>query len=717
MFYNQAQARMGIGIGRAMVLLFSAAYCFAQIQHEISVVNISVPVRVFEGEKFVDSLKLADFEVYEDGKLQPAQAVYLIRASDVRRQEGAAKAPAPATSRTFVLLFQLAEYLPEIDKAIDLFFESVYFSGDAVDIVTPQKTYRLRDRIDSKDRVRKAKYEVQSKIRQDVLVISGAYRSIIEDMLADLGAGDPETAEVNLNGYRTDLERLETLRTIDSERMSAFAAELKGRPGAKHVFLFYQREKVPQFNNRKLIQFLNSSNSEEAFQAMELMSTYNREARIDREAIQRAFSDASVDVHFLYVTRNRRDPQMGVENPAILNDVQMAESSSPIYRVFREIAAATGGTSQASANPVALLRKAAEASEQYYLLYYQSQGYQADGKFHKITVKVKRSGLRVSHREGYFAVDSSTPAEKAVSGPVEAGGLPAGNVGEKKDVAKAAGGLGAEVEDIDLTGTVPAKGGPVPEGILKAAARYCRDLKGSSLDFVGREEVRERLSGALAARASILKDTYPSGRGVTVGSTRDVVREWAYDYQLVRREGWAAETRVLLEENGKARREENASLRTSRFEHKFVVLGPVGLFSDEAQRLHEYRIAQETDMEGEPVLVIDVRPTGKEASSLFGKAWVRERDGAVLKIEWEPGSMRNYAAIEEFAKASRAQPRIRFSSEYGFEKNGLRFPSVYGVIEAYRTSGRTVTLSRTSVVYKDYKFFEVKVRTEVRRAG
>jgi hypothetical protein len=79
--------------------------------------------------------------------------------------------------------------------------------------------------------------------------------------------------------------------------------------------------------------------------------------------------------------------------------------------------------------------------------------------------------------------------------------------------------------------------------------------------------------------------------------------------------------------------------------------------------------------------------------------------------------MGNYAAIEEFAKASRAQPRIRFSSEYGFEKNGLRFPSVYGVIEAYRTSGRTVTLSRTSVVYKDYKFFEVKIRTEVRRAG
>jgi hypothetical protein len=116
-------------------------------------------------------------------------------------------------------------------------------------------------------------------------------------------------------------------------------------------------------------------------------------------------------------------------------------------------------------------------------------------------------------------------------------------------------------------------------------------------------------------------------------------------------------------------------------------------------------------------MVIDVRPTGTGRSSLYGKAWVRERDGAVLKVEWEPRSMGNFAAIEEFAKASWAQPRIKYFSDYSFEKNGLRFPSTYEVVEAYRTSGRTVTLSRTNVEYKDYKFFEVKVRTEVRRAG
>jgi hypothetical protein len=112
-----------------------------------------------------------------------------------------------------------------------------------------------------------------------------------------------------------------------------------------------------------------------------------------------------------------------------------------------------------------------------------------------------------------------------------------------------------------------------------------------------------------------------------------------------------------------------------------------------------------------------VRPKGTETSSLYGKAWVRARDGAVLKVEWEPASMGNYAAIEDFAKAQGGDPRIRFSSEYRFEKNGLRFPSAYEVVEAYRRLGRMVTVSRTTVLYKDYQFFEVKVRTEIKRSG
>ncbi len=702
--------------GIFFLALLGAAWGFAQIQREVTVVNISVPVRVFDGTKFVDSLGLGDFEVSEDGRAQPVEAVYLVRGGAVKRQEGSTGAPGPETRRNFILLFQITEYMPEIDKAVDMFFESVCRPGDEVDIVTPQRTLRLKNQIDTPERVRRAQSEVKSKLRNDVLVLSGSYRSVIEDMLADLGAGDPETAEVDLNGYRTDLEKLEALRWVDPKKMAAFAADLKARHGSKHVFLFYQKERVPQFDNRRLIEALNSSDSETALKAMELMTAYNHDSEIDREAIQRAFADASTDVHFLYVMRNRRDPQLDVENRNVLDGIRMAESSAAIYRVFNEIAAATGGTSAASANPAALLQKAAEASEQYYLLYYRPQDYRTDGRFHKIEVTVKRSGLRVSHREGYFAVDTTAPVEKPAGALGETAGQTAGKATGKEGEAKPAAALGGEVEDIDVAAPAPAKGEPVPEKVLSAAAAYCRALSEASINFVCREDVRERLSGWLAGGTP--KTVGPVQRGIASSRVvEDQVRDWVYDYQLVRKEGWAAETRTLLEEDGKPRTEKNATLQTSRFWHKFVVLGPVGLFSSEAQQAHDYLVVQEMEMEGEPVLVVDVRPKGQEASSLYGTAWLRQRDGAVLKVEWEPASLSNYEGIEEAAKALRAKPRIRFTSEYAFEKNGLRFPSLYEVVEGYRLARGTVRASETSVTYKDYKFFEVKVRAEIRHRG
>lgn len=437
-----------------------------------------------------------------------------------------------------------------------------------------------------------------------------------------------------------------------------------------------------------------SEDPEAAMKAMELMSAYHRDPDVDHEQVERVFSDASTDVHFLYITRNRFDPRLDVERGRAPEGIQMKESSAAIFQVFREIAAATGGTSAASANPAALLLKAAEAAEQYYLLYYRPPSTLADGRFRKIEVKVKNAVLKVSHRAGYFAVDSSISTASPVGDPAAGASIPA-----------------EEVESIDISGGMPAIGAAVPAAVLKAASSYCRRLEEASLDFVCREVVRERISGAWAGRPS--RNVGPAHDALRI--VEDIAREWIYDYQVVRKEGWAVETRTLLEEDQKPKRVENAALQTSRFFHKFIVLGPAGLFSEDAQRRHDYVIAKETEVDREPILVIDVRPKAPDASSLYGKAWVRPRDGAILKVEWEPASMGNYADLEAFAKAHKASPRIRFASEYALEKNGLRFPRSYEVSESYLISGRTVRLSLTTVAYKDYRFFEVKVRSEVQR--
>ncbi|MGZ4887145.1 MAG: VWA domain-containing protein [Candidatus Aminicenantales bacterium] len=661
----------------------------SQTSHEVTVVNITVPVRVFDGDRFVDSLRLEDFEVQEDGRPQPVQAVYLIRGRAVERQEGPLPASVPPpTARHFVLLFQLTEYLPEVENAVNYFFENIVRSGDGVDIVTPRTTYRLKARISTPEALNRAKREIGAKVRQDTLVDSGAYNAITKDLVDNLEGG------VDLQGYALNLQRLEWLRTIEPERMAAFAAELKKIPGAKHVFLFFQKERVPQFSNKTMSEFLSSADSEAALKAMELMGHYTREIRIDPEAIRKTFADASTDVHFLYVTRTRRDEAHDIERAKVLENITMAEHSEDIYSAFREIAAATGGTSDSSWNAVDMLKKAAVASENYYLLYYRPQDYRADGNYHAITVKVKTGGYRVTHRAGYFATEtgsgSATPEEKELTAPS------AGKGARPAD----------EKEILEPLGPPPA------QTLLAAAADYCRRLQDAALNFVCHEQVRERLNLARTPQGGIPNDMDASRGDRAFLVVSGSIREWTYDYQLIRREGKAEETRTLLKENGKDKRQEHAQLATVRFSHSNVILGPVGLLGAKAQGLHDYGIVKEIDLDGEAVVVLDAKPKGKEASSLYGKAWVRRRDGAVLRIEWEPASLGNYEEIARMASEINGRPKISFTSEYAFEKNGLRFPSEYSVTEEYQVAGKTIRLSKTEVSYKDYKFF--MVRTEVK---
>jgi hypothetical protein len=67
------------------------------------------------------------------------------------------------------------------------------------------------------------------------------------------------------------------------------------------------------------------------------------------------------------------------------------------------MARATGGYAASSANIAAAMKSAVEVSENYYLLYYTPVDYRPDGRFHKVTVKVRNNAYRVSHRLGYIA--------------------------------------------------------------------------------------------------------------------------------------------------------------------------------------------------------------------------------------------------------------------------------------------------------------------------
>ncbi len=209
--------------------------------------------------------------------------------------------------------------------------------------------------------------------------------------------------------------------------------------------------------------------------------------------------------------------------------------------------------------------------------------------------------------------------------------------------------------------------------LLKKTWEYCVRLDQISLYFTCTEEVSEKIY-----QPYLDIDWVPRGR-------RFIQHDFVYDYQLIRRNARIAERRSLLKENGKDRRVEDATLRTERFNYKTLIFGPKGILGPMAQLHNTYTIDGTDKLWGRPAVVVRVAPLNpEEAHWLYGRAWLSPEDGSVFKIEWEEKSIGNYEEALAQAKRLNAKPVISFATEYEFEKNGIRFPSRYKIVEDYQ---------------------------------
>jgi hypothetical protein len=73
-------------------------------------------------------------------------------------------------------------------------------------------------------------------------------------------------------------------------------------------------------------------------------------------------------------------PSDDIKAARFSSGVRMEEHSEDIFSAFREVALATGGSVNSSANANELFKKAVDASKNYYLLYYSPGNFKKDGK-------------------------------------------------------------------------------------------------------------------------------------------------------------------------------------------------------------------------------------------------------------------------------------------------------------------------------------------------
>jgi hypothetical protein len=416
-----------------IIFATSAFILIAQeIAHKTGVVNIEVPVRVYDGKKFVENLTINDFIIYEDGKKQKIDAVYLIKERTIERKESVEKEDiirkeelgerfAPEKQRHFILVFELLEYLPQIKDVVNYFFQNVMQPEDTLQVLTPVKSYRMN----TESFKTKAKEEMADVllriIKKDVGIGNSEYRHIIvelkkivravgiilspegsdvERMLDEFSSsiyfsGEREDLHHVLSAYEEFMSQLEMIRGINQKQLIDFGTSLKKRDGQKIVFLLYQREHIPQVDHKIMLQYSNLFQDDPGMylKLSNLMGFRSMDYSLDVDMVKQAYADSSISAHFMFLTK------IAEQTPFI----DMQEYSSDVFSAFKSLADATGGIAESSSSPKFLMEKAVEATENYYLLYYTPKDYKADGKFKKITVKVKGKKYRVTHRAGYIA--------------------------------------------------------------------------------------------------------------------------------------------------------------------------------------------------------------------------------------------------------------------------------------------------------------------------
>ena len=374
---------------------------------------IEIPVRVTDANgQFVDSLSLDDFVLTENGVSQKPVGFYIVKGQSVQGQAGMPPAN-PLISRHYYLMFQAIDYDPKLGDVVDILFKKLLRPGDTMTLMTPAKAYSLSQQALSSKPKDVLSKELNQILRKDIQIGSSDYRSLLRDLKrlvksiggeesafdSDMESDATTTSsiglEVLLERYRDSLRKMEDLRLIDERKILSFAQALKNQPGQKSVFLFYQREFRPEINPTILntMMSLYQDQHEVLAMLMELFQFYKRETSFNQDRISRAFADASLMFNFIFMNKESQ----------YVFGANMKEQSEDVFSVYSQVARATGGQCETAINPASSFSKAVAESENYYLLYYTPSNPAADKTFRNVRVAVKRAGVTVSHRLGYYA--------------------------------------------------------------------------------------------------------------------------------------------------------------------------------------------------------------------------------------------------------------------------------------------------------------------------
>lgn len=368
---------------------------------------IPLAVRVFEGNQFVEDLGLDDFEVSVSHRLEKPVSLFLINRQQIERQEGKLIFQ-PDLTRRIIIMMKMIDYHPQLAQAIQDLFMNEILMGDILEIQTPMKNYMMAagafEKVPRPILIKNA----LELVRKDILQGNMLYNSLLNELKRFVrrisGVSSFETEELGgisedlglpflLQNYRMNMQKLEALRRINENQLLQFANHMQKISGQKFIFFFYQREFLPEISPAKMNELLSMYQHEPNIvgELQDLFQQFHRPLTFNVPVLEEAFASSETQFNFLFL--NKDAPKVA--------GLVMRERSEDIFKLMSKIARATGGITEASQNPEAVLRKAFDLASKYYLLYLEPKEELWAEIFNPVTVKVKRDNVSVMTRLGF----------------------------------------------------------------------------------------------------------------------------------------------------------------------------------------------------------------------------------------------------------------------------------------------------------------------------
>lgn len=395
-------------------LLFMLSFIPSQetgkIEERVEVHLVVVPVVVLDKKgNFVEGLKKEDFEIFEDGERQEISSFYVQRFSNGKIKmegiEGGERVEKEVLGgRTIVIIFdQMITnpfYVSRLKEPLENFLKNFLRKEDRLAVFIGSKSYIWW----GGNFFSSSSDPVGEIIKKAMLGI----------FVKDLKEGYKGSSELDFSAIAYEMIFFQSLK-----RLMDIADGLKRIEGEKIVILL-----------------------SEGYGSIFSPRSRHRELQ-DPSVLAKFFNDSNTVVYSVNIEGLKSD--VTVESFKSISEREKYTESLTLLTFnqlyLRQLSHETGGVAITNTNDLNEgLQLIGKAMNKSYVLGYTPKNKVMDGKYRKIEVKVKRKGLEVRHRRGYFASDWKEDQFKELGKFLKKG-------------KRSEGGLKLSLENIEISGS------------------------------------------------------------------------------------------------------------------------------------------------------------------------------------------------------------------------------------------------------------------------